>query len=128
MIVDPHAAASISLHYLPHTIVTAVLTLLGWLGKKVGENLINQFKAEWNAMKTRIDGVAETTKTLVENHMQHVQNDLAALNQKQQIANEKSDRQIEIITEKSDKQIEVLTEISKGIAVLVDRGERKRRG
>lgn len=117
MIAVPHLAAGISLHYLPHGIITAVLTVLGWLAKKLGESLLKQFKAEWNAMKDRIDGVTSTTKVLMENHMQHVQADLTALNEKQQIANEKS-----------DEQIKVLTEISKGIAVLVDRGDRKRRG
>lgn len=93
----------VPVHYIPHAIVTALLTLAGWLGK----NLVSQVKQEWAEMKV----TAQTTHKLASNHMAHLEADLKQLNQKQDIANEKA-----------EKQVELLTNIDKGIAILVDRG------
>lgn len=84
-----------ALHYAPHAIGGSLGSLILWF-----------IKREWTAMRAKID-------LLGDNHLTHVQAELHDLGIKQDMANEKS-----------DQQIELLSEVAKGIAVLVDRGHR----
>lgn len=84
-----------ALHYAPHAIGGSLGSLILWF-----------IKREWSAMRAKID-------LLGDNHLMHVQAELHDVSVKLDLANEKS-----------DKQIEVLQEVARGIAVLVDRGHR----
>jgi len=92
-------------HYIPHALVGALLSIIGWLGKRVFESL----KQEWDDAKATLKELSQTTHAAVDNHFVHIQDELKSLAEKQDIAHEQG-----------EKQLEALQDISKGIAILVD--------
>lgn len=56
-------------HYVPHAVVTAVLSLLTWFSK----NLFNSIKKEWTETKDKISTIESTTRVQAENHLNTIQ-------------------------------------------------------
>ena len=70
-----------SLHYLPHAIVGAILTGLGTVGKFFMSRLISDVKAEWTKVTARLERIESVQIVQSENHLATIESNTTRTNE-----------------------------------------------